>query len=169
MARSNRGELVTTLRYPVRVEVRKPKFERSASLAYVDAAKLTRAARAEFEVGHFKTDGCRQAVLAVVRRGMVTGLRVEGCAGRKPVRPTPELQRLLSGAQRRIRRRGDKPFRPVSVVQFLGRSRVAETIIEEGCQEFCIITIFGHDICIICCKAAGGPWYCGPIVHPALE
>jgi hypothetical protein len=57
----------------------------------------------------------------------------------------------------------------VSVVEFVGKSRVAETIIEEGCREFCIITIFGRDICIICCKIVGGPWYCGPIVHPALE
>ena len=168
MAGSNRGELVTTLRYSVRVEVRRPKFERLASLAYVDAAKLTRAARAEFEVGHFTTDGCRQAVLAVVRRGMVTGLRVEACAGRKSIRLTPDLRKMLIRAQRRIRRRA-KPLRPLTVAEFLGKSRVAEMIIEEGCREFCIITIFGYDICVICCKTAGGPWYCGPIVHAALQ
>lgn len=169
MARSNRGQLVTTLRYPVRVEVRRPKFERSASLAYVDPAKLTRATRAELEVGHFETDGCRQAVLAVVRKGMVTGLRVEGCTGHKPIRLTPELQRMLSSAQRRIRRRRNRPFRPMPLAEFLGKRSVAELVIEEGCQEFCIITIFGHDICLICCKTVGGPWYCGPIVHAALE
>jgi len=40
MARSNRGKLVTTFRYPIRVDVRRPKFERSASLAYIDVAKV---------------------------------------------------------------------------------------------------------------------------------
>lgn len=168
MARSNRGELVTTLRYPVRVEVRRPRFERSTSLAYVDAARVTRAARAEFEVGHFETHGCRQPVLAVVRRGMVTGLRVEGCTPHTPSRLTPELQRMLNAAQRRTGRRRGKPFRPVPVAEFLGKSAIAQTVIEEGCQEICIITIFGYDICVICCKVAGGPWYCGPIVRPAL-
>ncbi len=49
-----RGKLVTTFRYPIRVDVRQPKFEWSASLAYIDVAKLARAARAEFEVGHFE-------------------------------------------------------------------------------------------------------------------
>ena len=39
MARSNQGKLVTTFRYPIRVDVRQPKFEWSASLAYIDVAK----------------------------------------------------------------------------------------------------------------------------------
>lgn len=169
MARSHRGELVTTLRYPARVEVRRPKFERSTSLAHLDVAKLSRTARAEFEVGHFNADGCRQPVLAVIRKGMVTDLRVEGCTQRKPIRLTAEFQRMLNNAQRRIGRHREKPFRPVPVAEFLGKARVAAAIIEEGCHEFCIITILGYEICVFCCKVVGGPWYCGPIVHTVLE
>ena len=101
MAQPNRGKLVAAFRYPMRVEVRRPKFVRSASLAYIDAARVARAACAEFEVGHFDAGCCRKAVLAVVRRGMVTALRVEACAECKPVRLTPDsgdVQRCAAAA-----------------------------------------------------------------------
>ncbi len=167
MARSNRGKLVTAFRYPVRVEVRRPKFERSVSLTHIDVAKLGRAARAEFEVGHFELGCCRKPVLAVVRRGLVTALRVETCALCKPVRLTPELQTMLNAAGRRIGRHRDGPFRPMPVAQFIGKSRVAETIIEEGCHEFCI-TVWGHEVCVVCCKFVGA-WWCAPVVRTVLE
>ncbi len=153
MAQSDRGKLVTTFRYPIRVEVRRPKFERSASLAYLDVAKLTRAARAEFEVGHFEAGCCRKMVRAVVRKGMVTALRVEPCAQCKSIRLTPELQSMLKVAQRRIGRRGDRPWRPMSVVQFMS---VAYVWID--CHEICV-TIWGHRVCLFCCKF-GGRWGC---------
>ncbi len=152
MAPSSRGRLVATFRYPIRVDVRRPKFERSASLAYIDVAKLARAARAEFEVGHFEAGCCRKAVLAVVRRGTVTALRVEACAECKPVRLTPELQAMLKVAQRKMRRRRDRPFRPMPVAQFM--SRVAETIVEGLCSEVCVI-IEGYGVCFVCCPSGG--------------
>ncbi len=167
MAQTNRGKLVATFQHPIRVEVRRPKFERSASLAHFDAAKLARAARAEFEVGHFEAGCCRQAVLAVVRRGMVTALRVGACTQHKPIRLTPELQTMLSSAQRRIGRHRDRPFRPMSVAQFMGKGGVAETIIEVACHEFCI-TVWGHEVCVVCCKSIG-TWWCAPVVRTVLE
>ena len=165
MARSNRGKLMTTFRYPIRVEVRRPKFERSASLAHIDVAKLARAARAEFEVGHFEAGCCRKAVLAVVRRGRVTALRAEACEQCKPVRITPELQALLKVAQRRIGRRRDGPFRPMSVVQFT--SRAIETIVEGACHEFCFITVWGYSLCIVCCDWVGR--VCFIVLRPELQ
>ena len=148
MARSNQGKLVTTFRYPIRVDVRQPKFEWSASLAYIDVAKLARAARAEFEVGHFEAGCCRKTVLAVVRRGLVTALHVEACTECKPVRLTPELQAMLKVARRRTGRRRDGPFRHMPVAQFM--SRVAYTIIEGTCSESCF-TIGGYGFCVVCC------------------
>jgi hypothetical protein len=159
MARSDRGTLVTTFRYPIRVEVRRPKFERSASLAYIDVAKLARAARAEFELGHFEAGGCRKAVVGIVRRGMVTALRVEPCAQCKPVRLTPELQAVLKVAQRRIGRRRDGPFRPMSVARFM--SRVAELVSD------CYIICIGR-LCVYCCEI-GPRWDCWIYISPDLE
>jgi hypothetical protein len=166
MARSNQGKLVTTFRYPIRVDVRRPKFERSASLAYVDVAKLARAARAEFEVGHFEASCCRKTVLAVVRRGMVTALRVEACAECKPVRLTSELQAMLNVAQRRIGRRREGPFRPMSVAQVM--SRTAETIIEGTCSESCW-TIGGYGFCVVCCGFGSSRFCFIRIVFPKAQ
>lgn len=148
MALSSRGRLAATFRHPIRVEVRRPKFARSASLAYIDVAKLARVARAEFEVGHFETGCCRKAVLAVVRKGTVTALRVEACAQCQPVRLTTELQAMLKAAQRQMGRRRDRPFRPMPVAQFM--SRVAATIVEGTCSEVCW-TIGGYGVCFTCC------------------
>lgn len=165
MARSNRGKLLGTLRYPVQIEVRRPKFIRAASLAYLDVAKLARAARAEFEVGHFEGGCCRNAVLAVVRRGMVTALRLEACADCKPVRLTPEIQAMLNAARRRVGRGRQRPFRPMAVAQFMGG--VAETIIEGGCTESCI-TIWGHAICLTCCDLYPGGRVCSITIRETL-
>ena len=165
MARSNPGKLLTTFRYLIRVEVRRPKFERSASLAYIDIAKLAHAARAEFEVGHVEAGCCQKTVLAVVRRGMVTALRAEGCAQCKPARLTPELRAMLKAARRRIGRRRDGPFRPMSVAQFIGGA--AELIIMGECHEYCIITILGYDLCVFCCDF-GGFSSCSIVIQPTL-
>ncbi len=164
MAQSNRGKLVTAFRYPSLVEVRQPRFERSASFAYLDIAKLTRAARAEFEVGHFEAGCCRKTILAVVRRGMVTTFRVEGCAQCKPVRLTPELQAVLKIARRRIGRRRDGPFRPMSVAQFCGGT--VDSIIVGPCHEICFITILGYELCVFCCDYGGRPW-CSIVLRSA--
>jgi hypothetical protein len=165
MVRSHRGKQVITFRYPIRVEVRRPKFERSASLGYIDVAKLARAARAEFDVGHIDAGCCRKAVLAVVRRGMVSAFRVEACAQCKPVRLTPELQTLLKFARRRIGRRRDRPFRSMSVAQFM--SGTAESIVEGTCSEFCL-TVGGYGVCLVCCE--WGPRVCFiRIVVPTSE
>lgn len=162
MARSTHVKTAAAFRYPARVEVRRPRFYRSASLAYIDAARLARAARAEFEVGRFETECCRTLVVAVVRRGMVTGLRVAACAECKPVRPTPELQALLKAARRRI---GvpDRPFRPMPLAQFM--NGVAETIVQGPCQETCI-TIGGYGVCFYCCGIGRERWCSIRIVVP---
>ena len=153
---------MTSFRYPSRVEVRKPAFRRSPILRYLDMLKLTRATRAEVEVGHFETGCCRTTVLAVVRKGIVKALRLEGCAECKPVRFTPELQKMLTIAQRRFGGRG-RPFRPMPVAQLM--STALGEIIDGGCEEFCFITILGYEVCVLCCTWAGQRW-CGPIIKP---
>jgi hypothetical protein len=166
MARSNRGKLVATFRYPIRVEVRRPKFARSASLAYIDVAKVARTARAEFEVGHFEAGCCRKAVLAVVRRGMVTALRMPACAQCKPVRLTPELQAMINAVRRRIGPLRGRPFRPMTVAQFM--SGVAGLIINATCSLTCI-TVWGHVLCLFCCDFPSGRRECSITISEALE
>lgn len=159
MAQPNRGKLVAAFQLPIRVEVRQPKFVRSASLAYIDAAKLARAAHAEFEVGHFDAGCCRRPVVAVVRRRMVTALRVEACAECKPVRLTAEAQAVLNAARRRMGRR-EKPFRPMPVAQFL--SGVSGIIVWPNCYWICITT----SLCLFCCDYGGRFPDCSIIRYP---
>jgi hypothetical protein len=166
MAGSKRGTLVTTFRYPLRVEVRRPKFERSASLAYLDVARLARVPRAEFEVGHIEAGCCQKPGLAVVRRGMVTALRVRPCAQCKPVRLTPELQAVLKVARQRMGRRRDVPFRPMPVAQLMNRT--AELIIEGTCSEFCL-TVGGYGFCVVCCGFGSSRFCFIRIVVPVSE
>jgi hypothetical protein len=162
MARSTRLKPPVAFQYPARVEVRRPRFHRSAALAYVDAGKLSRAARAEFEVGYLESECCRTPIMAVVRSGMVTALRVEACAECKPVRLTPELEAMLKSARRRIGV-SDRPFRPLTVAQFM--RGVAETIIVGPCQETCI-TIGGYGVCFFCCGIGSERWCSIRIVVP---
>ena len=92
MARSaKRHAALTTFRHPVRVEVRRPVFQPMASVGQLDVAKLERAARAEIELGYFRTGECRQFVRATVRKGMVTELVLEPCSDRKLEGAPPEL------------------------------------------------------------------------------
>ena len=166
MARSNRGTLVTTFRYPLRVEVRRPKFKRAASLAYLDVVKLARAPRAEFEVGHIEAGCCQKPVLAVVSRGMVTALRIGPCAQCKPVRLTPELRAVLKVARQRMGRRRNVPFRPTSVAQLM--SRTVDLIIEGTCSEFCW-TVGGYGVCVVCCGFGSSRFCFIRIVVPVSE
>jgi hypothetical protein len=81
------------------------------------------------------------------------------------MRLTPELKAMLKIAERRIGRSRDRPFRPIPVSQFIGSA--AAQIIEGGCSEFCIITIWGYSLCVVCCKVNGAR-FCVPIIRREL-
>jgi len=61
------------IRQPVSVTVQRLKIQRADSIKYLDVAKLSRAVKAEFELGHIKIKGRSSTVRAVVRKGMVVG------------------------------------------------------------------------------------------------
>jgi len=65
------------LKYPVRVEVHEPDFELLASVRHLKVNALAKSKRAEFELGHVKAGCCRWLVIATVKNGMITGLRIE--------------------------------------------------------------------------------------------
>jgi len=73
---------------------------------------------------------------------------------------------MLKVAQRRIGRRRDGPFRPMSVVQFM--SRTAESIIVGTCSELCLI-VGGYGICVVCCGVGSSRFCFIRIVVPESE
>lgn len=137
-----------TLNVPVRVS--QVPFRTFESVRHLDVERLSRAARARFEVGQFDSGCCQRRVHAVVRKGMVVELEIERCA--KPVRMTPELARLMKSASKALARRRPGARRlPVSVRTFLN-SPNRFTIDDWGCFMICI---FGW--CLICCYDTRDP------------
>lgn len=143
MAQSRRAGQAVVVRQTVELEVRRVDFKRAPSVAYLDVTKLSRARKAEFEVGHAVAGGATRTVYAIVRKGMVVGLRMEQCAECTPLDATPELIKAFEAARRKIDPAGGRPSRPVPVAEFLARPFEPE---RSHCWMFCI---FGF--CIICC------------------
>jgi hypothetical protein len=148
----------------VKITVHRPELELSPSLAHLDLEALSRAPRAEFEVGYIQTGDCRccrRHVLAVVRRGMVVDFRVDACDDRDAVSPTPELVRVIRLARRRVAKRGARaPRLPIPVRVFVSQAALV-TIGILFCFQFCM---FGF--CVNCCQRLDidGDVVCGRII-----
>jgi hypothetical protein len=140
MTKSRHRKQTIEFEHSIKVQVRRITLRRSGTLAYLDIEKLGRASKAEFEVGHIKEGKTHRAVLAVIKKGMVIGLRMEDCPQCKSADLTPELHSLFDEALRRMEPSNIPPSRPVPVREFLAELRL-------DCFLFCL---FG--ICIICCR-----------------
>ena len=139
MATKQKGGKSIRLNLPVDVEVKRVPIRPSSTLAYLDTARLDRAAKAEFALGEIDGGGCRGTVYAVVRRGMITGLRLEGCHDNGKL--DPKMAKLLREVRKRLFP-GDRPERPLRVSEYL-RQQVPE---RSHCYRICIFWF-----CFTCC------------------
>jgi hypothetical protein len=148
--RKSRTSRSIRLKLELPVQVRQVPFEPFESIRHLDVDRLSRAARARFEVGQFEGGCCRRVVHAVVRKGMVTELEIEPCTKQTPM--TPELRKTVKAATKALakRRPGSKRL-PMPVRAFLA-SPSALTIDTWGCFMICI---FGW--CLICCYDTRDP------------
>jgi hypothetical protein len=140
MAKSRPQAKTIEFEHRVKVVARPAKFLPSNNLAYLDLEKLSRASKAEFEVGHIKEGKTSRAVLAVVKKGMVVGLHLEDCPSCKSLDMAPELRSLFDEARRRLGLYNPSHFKPIPVREFLGRP------IGPHCFVICI---YGY--CLTCC------------------
>lgn len=149
--KSGAGSRSLQLNLPVTVRVKPVRIRPSPSLAYLDTARLDKAARAEFELGEIQSGECRNSVYAVVKKGMVTGLRLHGCHDEKKGRMDPGLQKALQEIRKRLGS-GERPQPPLPVSEFLRQKPE-----RSRCFMFCL---FGF--CIICCGFLSdiGTWGC---------
>jgi hypothetical protein len=157
MAKSQRRDDVIVFQHSVPVKAQRLKIHRAASLAYLDIAKLDRAARAEFELGHVQVGRCRSRVLAVVRKGKVVGVRGEHCADCRPAKMSPELRDLLKAVRQRINPGEVHPWQPIPVSVFLER----EAEEPEKSESWMVCSVFFGG-CIICMGFPSDPdsWSC---------
>jgi hypothetical protein len=157
-----------TFKHPAKIEIYRPEFELFGSVAHLDVAKLARTGHAEIELGRLKTSCCSPIVRAVIRKGMVTELRVDRSRDGKSELVTAEFSRLLDLACRRVRQRSRGPGRlPIPVARFMS---VAQEISTETLNCFSIC-LFGH--CFICCRVESTKqWVCstiGIVVKPPKQ
>ena len=137
----------TTFEQTARIDVRQAEFELLGSVPYLDLDKLAGAARAEIELGYFKSDSCRHFVRAIVEEGMVTDLVVEPCPEDEPQLASPELVRLFNIARERVTSPGSESFQPpVPVADFMPNA-VAMAIRIIVCIEICMF-----QFCYTCCS-----------------
>ena len=140
-----KSKSVITVEVPLKATIKRIPFQVSPSVAYLDAAKLSKAAKAEINIGFFQYGGSRRNATAIIKKGMVERVQIESCAQCKPA--TPQVLRILKKA---LGGSGQpKKLRPVPVVEFLrdptlilgtGPSAGCWAIIKDGSILFCCIT-----------------------------
>jgi len=155
MARSKKpSPRSIVLRQDVEIKVTEVALKPFDSIQYLDAARLSRAAHARFEVGTIESACCHRTVHAVVRKGMVTKLEIEPC--KKTVRLTPDMQHTIQAALKKLApRRSGTTSLPVPVSQFLA-ARIGLRFTSWMCFKICC---FGH--CMTCCyhiRIGGSNW-----------
>ncbi len=149
MARSaGKARVLATFTYPTKVEVRQPEFERLGSVRHLDVNALSRAAKAEIELGYVNTCCDRQMLRAVISKGMVTGLRVDAPAQKNRSSISPEFAKMFKEARKAaLKSRPAGPRFPLPLKEFL-KTSVADLEIQ---TLVCIRICLWGSFCITCC------------------
>jgi hypothetical protein len=108
MARSKKPRALTTIKYPVTVQVHEPEFKLLDTTRHLDVKALASASKAEVGLGYVECCCQRQLVRAVIRKGMVTGLRIDETPKKERTPISPDLAKMLRGAQCRNKPGGSK-------------------------------------------------------------
>ena len=142
------------VKFRATVTIQPAKFEVSPSVRYLDIAKLSKAASAEIEIGHYQVDRVRRAVYAVISDGVVREVKVEGCSDCQP--PSPELARALKTAERQFGPR--RKWTPVPAAKFFAEDIIV--VQGEGPSRNCFAVIWDNGVVTICCGSGDGRYQC---------
>jgi len=143
MAAKSASKNKTVVLENIPVEVRPVQIKKSASVDYLDAGKLAKAAKAQFEYGTFKVGKVKRVVNAVVKKGLVVGLEIADCDDCRNDEVPPALKKAFERIATQVNGTAVST-EPVPVAEFL---REAPPIRHSHCTLFCI---FGY--CFICCS-----------------
>ena len=143
--------------YERKVEVRRPTFNLSANIPYLDATKLSKGSHT-IELGRFEGyGGCDDGVVsATVSGGKITGIVYPRCEDATPL--PAELSKELNAARRKLS--ASPKWEDIPVDDFISNPTVARIIIDiiedgEGCVIICV-TVNGSETCTMCCEEWGG-------------
>ena len=164
MAKSTKSRnRVAHFEFPMRVQVRRGRFEPLEAIGLLDRAKLKRGTH-KVVVGHIKGGCCPAKAIATVRGGKVVDVGVEACKDRKKLGPM--AQAITREAQRRGLFRKRARWTPVPVDEFFTSTRQMAKIVvsgwetdDGGCAQVC----WGDGPildCVWCCRS-GDELSCG--------
>jgi hypothetical protein len=150
---------LATFTYPTKVTVHATEFKLLDSVRHLDLAALEKATHAEIEIGEIKTDCCQHLVRAMIRKGMVTELRIAATAKSESTPETGDFGGLLKVVRQKLQKqRKPGSTLPMPVRQFLG-SAVYQAIETATCVRICFF-----NQCYECCiNNNTGRLYCGRI------
>jgi hypothetical protein len=144
-------------KHPVEIRARQLPIKYFTSVQNLDVHKLSRAKRAEIELGLVKTSCCEQIVRAIVRNGMVTEVRVDPCSSKKSGRVSSEVKGMLDAARKKFGGTRQPPLRfPIPVSKMLAEDSLPPGLTVITCFQMCFLSW-----CIDCCQQPSGDWICG--------
>jgi hypothetical protein len=157
MARSRMRRVLATIKYPVTIQVSVPEFEPLDAIRHLDVKALAKAAKTEIGLGYINCCCGRQLVHAVIRKGMVTGLRVDEPPKKDRTPVSPELAKILREARSAaLKRRGPAPKFPIAVAEFFSKGVAYDIICVQTLSCIRICFLWGL-VCITCCWRTDQP------------
>jgi hypothetical protein len=117
------------------------------SVRHLNFQSLEKAAHAEVEPGEVKTECCHHLVRAVIRKGSVTGLKIEPISKEARTPITPALRPLVDAVKRKLKVHSSKaPKFPILVAKFFVGDVADISVTTITCIQICF---FGW--CTACC------------------
>jgi hypothetical protein len=151
--KTSKTAVLTTLEYPVKVEIRAADFEPYSSLQYIDVSKLSKGNH-KLEVGLVKGGCCGLKAFAIIKAGMVVAVKFDPCLeSKKPL--SKNHQAMVDAAYKKIVVR--PKWVPVSVEALFGKPVVSARLgiwINASCLQICWgdFTPESPRVCITCCS-----------------
>jgi len=119
-ANAERKEPILTFDHSFKVEVYEPDFEPLSSTNSLDEKKLSTGDHT-IEFGYMKGGCCRKLVYAIIKDGMVVGIKAEECEDSKEV-VSKEITTLFSIVAKKLELSNYRE--PMSVEKFLARAKI---------------------------------------------
>ena len=137
----------TKIKHEVELDVQPLDFQSFDTVRHLDAHRFAAVEHARIEIGQFKSDCCQRLVYAVVKKGIVTSLEMDPCAG--GARRSKDLAELVKSLTRKARGDAARAKLPMPLERFIEISH--QIVIETWtCIRICV-----WDVCVTCCEEDG--------------
>jgi hypothetical protein len=138
----------TKIKHEVELDVQPLEFQRFDTVHYLDPRHFASIEHARIEIGQFKGECCHRIVYAVIKKGVVTALEMDPCAG--GARLSKELAELVKSITRKMRRDATGAKLPIPLDRFI------ETPDQIVIETWTCIRICVWGVCVTCCQE--GDW-----------